>query len=175
MRRRDGDVKLVVIVVGSCDGVPELSGGLRWVRCRVFVNSQNVFQDSLTASAIGWNVDGKRSLFRATAFDEARRCDRGPHVQEQLCFHVKFFVCWKTTLKSRKTSSEALVVALRRSTDNSRTLSPCKSGGPMRPLAGKGVPREAQEKEKQHGLKKRSENGALTCAGAASCFLEQAT
>ena len=39
LRRRDGEVKLVEHVAGSCDGVLELSGGLRWVRCRVFVNS----------------------------------------------------------------------------------------------------------------------------------------
>ena len=32
LRRRDGDVKLVEHVAGSCDGVLELSGGLRWVR-----------------------------------------------------------------------------------------------------------------------------------------------
>ena len=38
LRRRDGDVKLVEHVVGSCDGVLELSGGVRWVRCCVFVN-----------------------------------------------------------------------------------------------------------------------------------------
>ena len=38
LRRRDGEVKLVEHVAGSCDGVLELSGGLRWVRCRVFVN-----------------------------------------------------------------------------------------------------------------------------------------
>ena len=42
LRRRDGDVKLVENAVGSCDGVLELSG----VRCRVFVNPQNVYQDS---------------------------------------------------------------------------------------------------------------------------------
>ena len=46
LRRRDGDVKLVENVVGSCDGVLELSGGFRWVRCRVFVNPKNVYQDS---------------------------------------------------------------------------------------------------------------------------------
>ena len=32
LRRRDGDVKLVEHVAVSCDGVLELSGGLRWVR-----------------------------------------------------------------------------------------------------------------------------------------------
>ena len=45
----------------------------------------------------------------------------------------------------------------------------------MRLLARKGVAREAQVQEQQHGRKKRSENGALTRAGAASYFLEHTT
>ena len=50
LRRRDGDLKLVEHVAGSCVGVLELSGGLRWVHCRVFVNpsisDENVCQES---------------------------------------------------------------------------------------------------------------------------------
>ena len=83
-----------------------------------------------------------------------------------------FFVRVKTILKSRKTSSGALVVALLvRLISLARCFS-AASGGPMRPLARKGVLREAQVREKQHGRKKRSENGALT---PQSKFQEQAT
>ena len=78
-------------------------------------------------------------------------------------------------VKSGKRSSGALVVALGRSTDNSRTLFSRKGGGPMRLLAGKGFPREAQAQEKQHGWKKRSADGALTRARAASSLLEHTT
>ena len=45
----------------------------------------------------------------------------------------------------------------------------------MRPLARKEVPREAQVQEKAGWAEKRSENGALIRAGAASKFLEEAT
>ena len=41
----------------------EVSGGCV---AACFVNPQNVYQ-TVTASASGWNGDGKRSLFRATA------------------------------------------------------------------------------------------------------------
>ena len=60
LRRRDGDVKLVEHVAGSCDGVMELSGGLRFVRCCVFVNpsiSAKMCTKRVTASAFGWNGD----------------------------------------------------------------------------------------------------------------------
>ena len=55
------DVKLVEHVPGSCDGVLELSGGLRWVRCRVFVSlsmSAKICTKRVTASAFVWNGDG---------------------------------------------------------------------------------------------------------------------
>ena len=61
LHRRDGDIKLVENVARSCDEVLELSGGLRWVRCRVFVNpsiSANMCAKTVTASAFGWNGDG---------------------------------------------------------------------------------------------------------------------
>ena len=78
LRRRDGDLKLVEHVAGSCDGVLELSGGLRWVHCRVFVNpsiSAKMCAKTVTVSAFGWRGDGfteqcpwpKRRLFCATA------------------------------------------------------------------------------------------------------------
>ena len=108
------------------------------------------------------SVSGQESVMRATALVRpgvvivARTC------KSKICSHITFVVCWKTTLKSGKTISGALVVALLCSTDNSS----------MRLLASKGVPREAKVQEKQHGRKKRSENGALTRAGAASYFLE---
>ena len=59
--RRDGGVKLVENVAGSGDGVLELSGGLRWVRCRVFVSlsmSAKMCTKTVTASAFVWNGDG---------------------------------------------------------------------------------------------------------------------
>ena len=61
LRRRDGDLKLVEHVAGSCVGVLELSGGLRWVHCRVFVNpsiSAKMCTKRVTATAFGWNGDG---------------------------------------------------------------------------------------------------------------------
>ena len=66
LRRRDGDVKLVENVVGSCDGVLELSGGFRWVRLPRVLSTLKMYTKTVTASASGWNGDGKRSLFRAT-------------------------------------------------------------------------------------------------------------
>ena len=103
LRRRDGHVKLVENVVGSCDGVPELSGGFRWVRCRAFVNSSipaKLYAKTVAASTFGWNCDGfteqclwPRGFVSRERAGEARRCDRGPHVQEQLCSHITFFVC----------------------------------------------------------------------------------
>ena len=92
MQKRDAqarDVKLVGHVAGSCDGVLELSGGVRCV-ARVFVNPQFgrtcvPRQSQLprlggTVMASPNSVLGQKRLFRATAFDEARRCDRGPHM-----------------------------------------------------------------------------------------------
>ena len=89
LRRRDSDLKLVEHVAGSCD-VLELSGGLRWVRCRVFVNpsiSAKMCVKTVTASAFGWNRDGfteqcswPREIGSCERAGEARRCDCGPQV-----------------------------------------------------------------------------------------------
>ena len=77
LHRRDGDVKLVEHVAVSCDGVLELSGGLRWVRCRVFVNpsiSAKMCAKTVTPPRLGWtlmasqnSVRGKWNVFRASA------------------------------------------------------------------------------------------------------------
>ena len=48
------------------------------------------------------SVFGQKSVFRATAFGKARRCDRGPHVYERIDFHIMLVVCWKTILTSGK-------------------------------------------------------------------------
>ena len=90
LRRRDGDLKLVEHVAGSCDGVLELSGGLRWVRCRVFVNpsiSSKMCAKTVTASAFGWNGDGfteqcswPREIDLCDRAGEDRRRDCGPQV-----------------------------------------------------------------------------------------------
>ena len=60
LRRRHSDVKLVKNVARSCDEVLELSGGLRWVRCRVFVNpsisGENVHQESHSLLRLGGTV-----------------------------------------------------------------------------------------------------------------------
>ena len=90
LRRRDGDVKLVDNVAGSCDGVLELSGGMRWVRCSVFVNSSisaKMSTRTVTASAFGWNGDGfteqcpwPNAFVSRDRVGKAMRCDRGPHV-----------------------------------------------------------------------------------------------
>ena len=90
LRRRDGGVKLVENVAGSGDGVLEMSGSLRWVRCRVFVSlsmSAKMCTKTVTASAFRWNGDGftEQCLWpiECDACDrvgKARRCDRGPHV-----------------------------------------------------------------------------------------------
>ena len=88
--RRDGDVKLVDNVAGSCDGVLELSGGVRWVHCRVFVNpsiSAKMCAKRVTASAFGLDADGfteqcpwQMEVVSCDRVDKARRCDRGPYV-----------------------------------------------------------------------------------------------
>ena len=90
LRRRDGGVKLVENLAGSGDGVLELSGGLRWVRCRVFVSlsiSAKIGTKTVTASAFGWNGDGfteqcpwLMEFVSCDRVDKARRCDRGPHM-----------------------------------------------------------------------------------------------
>ena len=85
----------------------EVCGGLPCV-CQS-LDSRELRAKTVTASAFGWNGGGiteqcpwPKELFRVTAFGKARRCDRGPHVSEQINFHITLVVCWKTILKSGK-------------------------------------------------------------------------
>ena len=119
------------------------------------------------------SVCGQEGLFRATAFGRpgvvivARTCE------SKICSHITFVVCWKINLKFGKTISGALVVAPRRSTDNSRCCSRAKSGGRMRPLPRKGV-RGRRRYRNSSMAEKRSANDTLTRARASSKFPEQA-
>ena len=186
LRRRDGDVKLVEHVAGSGDGVLELSGGLRWVRCSVFVHSSisaKMSTRTVTASAFGWNGDGftehrplPNAFVSRDRVDKARRCDRGPHVYEQICFHITFVDGWKTILKSGTRSSGALVVAPRRSTDNSRTLLlPCRKVVVDPCGFSHGSPEGGSGTGKAAWAEKTVSKGSFDTARATSKFPEQAT
>ena len=114
-----------------------------------------------------------KELFRATAFGKAKRCDRGPHVFEQTCFPHHVGCLLENNTHVWEKSIAALVVALRCLTDNSRTLlfqckkvvDPCDFSQGRKSQEGEGTVKAAS-------AEKRSENGALTRASAASYFLD---
>ena len=154
-----------------------------------FVNpsvSAKLCTKRVTATAFGWNGDGfteQCPWLKGFCFVRPRLVELGVVFvartrESKHAFHITIVGGWKTTLMPGERSGGALDVAPRRSTDNPRTLFQCKKWcGPMRLLARKEVSPEggAKVQEKQLGRKRRSANGALTRAGVASYFLEQAT
>ena len=130
--------------------------------CRVFVNtciSVKMCTKTVKASAFGSNGDGfteqclwPKAFVSRDRVDKARRCDRGPHEQEQLCFHFTIGG-WKTVLKSgERAVKRSLWLRVVRLIILAQRCSRAKSGGPMR-LAWKEVRRAAQAEEKQLGRK----------------------
>ena len=121
------------------------------------------------------SVLGQQSLFRATALVRP-----GVVIVARTC--ESKFVSMSSLLFAGKQISSLGKRAVERSlwlcvflTDKSRMLFPCRKVVDPCDLAQGKESRGRRRQEKQHGRKKRSENGALTRARAASYFVEHST
>ena len=189
LHRRHCDVKLVENVAGSCDEVLELSGGLRWVRCRVLVNpsvSAKMCTETVTATAFGWNGDGfteQCPWLKGFCFVRPRLVGPGVVIvartnESKYVSTSRLLFDGKQYSSTGKRSSGALDVAPRRSTDNPRTLVQCKKWWWTHATSCKEGSKSRGRRAgtgKTAWTEKTVSKGALTQARASSKFLQQAT